>query len=78
MPKPGPEESTGRFSTRAELESYIYRTYESADMTRRELADDCDISVGTLQAILKLRKSKPNEEFETLKRKMISRRWERA
>ena len=75
MVKRGPEESTGRFLTRAELENYIHRTYETADMTRSELAADCDISIGTLHHILKHNKNALNEEFEFLKRKTLSGKW---
>lgn len=75
--KPGPEECTGRFATRLELETHVHRLNDTTSLTRKQIATDCDISVGTVQSIIKkpIIFSQPDDGFSQLKRKMLLGKW---
>ena len=73
--KPGPEECTGRFATREELEMHVHYLRNSTTMTRQQIADDAGISVGTVQSIIKKPLHKEVDPFIELKRKTLRNRW---
>jgi hypothetical protein len=76
MARQGPEDATGRFASREELVHYIYSAYEATEVTRKQLAEDCGVSVGTLQNILKQKNQLVRDDgFEQAKKTALTRQW---
>lgn len=69
--KQGPEEVCGRFSSREELEKYVSRMNAVGGYTRRQLAEDAEVSIGTVQFILKQSVNSPDPEFVKLKNRLL-------
>lgn len=47
--------TTGRFKSREELESYIWRTYQTTPANQADIAKQCRVSVATVSNILALK-----------------------